>query len=131
MNDVAVQIRFGILCDDIRREDNGKLLLIGVYDADVRVPQLPTALVARLVVGVDIQKPLVPAELEVVVSLDDARVLTGKGKITLDRGRAMIPLPQMRLPIEHDGVLQFKIKLTPSDPWVVAWDGPVSLQSSS
>lgn len=32
---------YSILCDDVRREDNGKLFLIGVYTPDVVVPQIP------------------------------------------------------------------------------------------
>jgi len=30
-----------IFCDDIRREDNGKELLIGVYSGSLQVPILP------------------------------------------------------------------------------------------
>jgi len=32
------------MCDDIRREDNGKLLLIGVYGQSIAVPQFPATL---------------------------------------------------------------------------------------
>lgn len=32
---------FTIMCDDVRREDNGKLIAIGVYMPDVLVPQIP------------------------------------------------------------------------------------------
>ena len=33
--------QYTILCDDIRREDNGKLIFLGVYLPDVVVPQIP------------------------------------------------------------------------------------------
>lgn len=33
-----------IVCDDIRREDNGKALLIGVYAGDILVPRFPAAM---------------------------------------------------------------------------------------
>jgi hypothetical protein len=33
---------FAIFCDDIRREDNGKELLIGVYSGSLQLPMLPT-----------------------------------------------------------------------------------------
>lgn len=33
-----------VFCDDIRREDNGKALLIGVYTEDLVVQKLPTQL---------------------------------------------------------------------------------------
>jgi hypothetical protein len=33
-----------LLCDDIRREVNGKAILIGVYSGDIIVPTVPTSL---------------------------------------------------------------------------------------
>lgn len=30
-----------IVCDDVRREDNGKEILIGVYSGDITLPRLP------------------------------------------------------------------------------------------
>jgi hypothetical protein len=30
-----------LVCDDVRREDNGKLIIIGVYTPDIRVAQIP------------------------------------------------------------------------------------------
>lgn len=33
-----------IICDDARREDNGKDILIGVYSGDIIVPSFPAAL---------------------------------------------------------------------------------------
>lgn len=35
------QLEYAILCDDVRREDNGKFLIIGVYVEDIRVPVFP------------------------------------------------------------------------------------------
>lgn len=32
---------YTLLCDDVRREDNGKLLLIGMYTPNILVPMLP------------------------------------------------------------------------------------------
>lgn len=37
---MAIEIRT-VFCDDIRHEDNGKLILIGVYTADLVPAQLP------------------------------------------------------------------------------------------
>ena len=35
--EMAITHKFTLMCDDVRREDNGKLLLIGVYqDTDPR-----------------------------------------------------------------------------------------------
>ena len=42
MNKQLFRLKDAILCDDIRREDNGKLFLIGVYSGDVQFAKLPS-----------------------------------------------------------------------------------------
>lgn len=37
---MAVTHRFTIICDDTRREDNGKLILLGMYVGTITVPHL-------------------------------------------------------------------------------------------
>jgi len=39
-----VSLKFSLICDEVRREDNGKLLIIGLYLPDIVVPQLPFVL---------------------------------------------------------------------------------------
>lgn len=39
---IEPDLQFSVLCDDIRREDNGKLMLIGLFEA-IRTPTLPCA----------------------------------------------------------------------------------------
>jgi hypothetical protein len=34
-------VRFAILCDDVRKEDNGKGMLIGVYSGQIVLPSVP------------------------------------------------------------------------------------------
>jgi hypothetical protein len=41
---LPIDIQAIILCDDVRREDNGKILVIGMYVGDVLIRQFPTAL---------------------------------------------------------------------------------------
>jgi len=38
---MAITEKYIIMCDDFRREDNGKLLLVGMYITDMTVPSLP------------------------------------------------------------------------------------------
>jgi hypothetical protein len=40
----SIQVHSLILCDDVRREESGKDILIGVYSGDILVPQFPAAL---------------------------------------------------------------------------------------
>jgi hypothetical protein len=41
---MAITARYIIVCDDFRREDNGKFILIGIYTPDMVVPQIPFAM---------------------------------------------------------------------------------------
>jgi hypothetical protein len=38
---MAFAEKYTILCDDVRREDNGKVMVIGIYFGTITVPQLP------------------------------------------------------------------------------------------
>jgi hypothetical protein len=39
-----ITVKHVVVCDDIRREDNGKEILIGVYSGGIIVPQFPVPL---------------------------------------------------------------------------------------
>jgi hypothetical protein len=41
---MAINHRYTIICDDIRQEINGKLMLIGVYTPNISIPQVPFVL---------------------------------------------------------------------------------------
>ena len=43
-NKPPVKLDYAILCDDIRKEDNGKMMLIGIYSGDILVPTFPSKL---------------------------------------------------------------------------------------
>jgi hypothetical protein len=40
-NSPRIDIKYVVVCDDIRREDNGKEILIGVYSGDILVGKFP------------------------------------------------------------------------------------------
>ena len=41
---MALHLKTTLLCDDIRQEDNGKFMIIGVYTPNMTVPQIPFVL---------------------------------------------------------------------------------------
>jgi hypothetical protein len=53
----------GIVCDDIRREDNGKEIIIGVYSGSIVVPQFPATLLLSLWVGLEAPRAQSPSPL--------------------------------------------------------------------
>jgi hypothetical protein len=44
MMESQLEIKSVVVCDDVRREENGKDILIGVYSSGILVPQLPATL---------------------------------------------------------------------------------------
>ena len=55
-----------VICDDIRRESNGKLILIGVYGSGIKVASLPSFVVMSLLLEV---QPTVVGDHELRVRL--------------------------------------------------------------
>jgi hypothetical protein len=107
----SVQFRYGIVCDDARREDNGKLLLVGVYAGNIIVPRFPATLLLCLVIAVDAAGPYeVPLELR--VKFDRRIIMTGKA--TLKSGRAGLSLAITKGLLLEDlqgpGMLAFQAK---------------------
>jgi hypothetical protein len=44
MSDAQFEVDAALICDDIRREDNGKAILIGVYAGDIVLSRLPATI---------------------------------------------------------------------------------------
>lgn len=76
---------FVVFCDEIRQENNGKLLLIGVYQEELIVPQLPA-----LVQGVNIAVLVTGPEEGMISSLairvyHDEKLIVESGPDAIDR----------------------------------------------
>jgi len=46
------KIEYAIVCDDVRREDNGKLIIIGAYASDILIPSRSANLRLTILVAV-------------------------------------------------------------------------------
>ena len=69
-----------ILCDDIRREDNGKLLLVGVYSGDIIPSSFPAFLSLRLYMMYD-AKRTDKHDLDILFCLDEHEVARLDGTV--------------------------------------------------
>jgi hypothetical protein len=107
-----VKVLFGIVCDEVRREDNGKLLLIGVYGDSIIVPALPASLVLSLALWVEGGRASeIPVEFRVM--LDEIELRKGKGHIKLASARPnWIAVPPFPIePISKEGTLYFQVSV--------------------
>ena len=46
------KIEYAIICDDVRREENGKMMIIGAYASDIGLPSYPARLRLCMVLGI-------------------------------------------------------------------------------
>jgi hypothetical protein len=115
-----MKFHFGIMCDEVRREDNGKLLLIGVYGSTIIAESLPATLVLSLVINVDAEGAKeAPAEFRIM--LDDATLKAGKGLLRFTSADPQF-LTVRSIPLENiasEGTLSFQIRLEGND-WITA-----------
>jgi hypothetical protein len=111
-----IKVRQVVVCDDIRREFNGKEILIGVYGSDIVVSNFPSPL--NLSFWVQFTAPEVAPEIPLEVRLmgdDELQFILLKAVIRIDRaGKGAIaigPLPTF-LQVPTNLRLQIKQKNT-------------------
>src|SRR5690348_11328478 len=78
-----LNIKFAALCDDVRREDNGKLLFIGIYGRNIVIRRTPANLTLRMAVWVDAPNSL-EGKLLFRCFVDDKKVSEGEGELRID-----------------------------------------------
>jgi hypothetical protein len=125
-----------ILCDQVRTENNGKLLLIGVYSDVIVVPRLPLPIQLTLAIEVRVvQTGTFKFSIDVTDPLGNHIVegLAGEGKYEGEDGRTTwfsFPLPPFVLSAEGPYVARIDFDGTPSrhDTFLVRKLVPTSVQ---
>lgn len=106
------KIEYAIVCDDVRREDNGKLIIIGAYASDIRVPSYPANLRLNILVAVR-------SETEHQVSVSIRVMRDGERILEMNRGLEItIPAQDISLfsisgllvSAEKDATLDFQVR---------------------
>ena len=116
-----------IFCDEIRREDNGKELLIGVYSGSLQVPILPTPIMLSIWVPFErsgVGK--VPIEFR-LLGPDDRMI--GYGTIELnfidaDYSLGSLPLRGLTAVLVRPGEIIFQIRQH-DESWITVRKLPV------
>jgi hypothetical protein len=98
---MAITQKYSIMCDDVRREDNGKMMLIGVYSPDITVPHVPVVLPS--LAFYQVYEHDRPAQLAVRIRL--SRMDTGA---SLQEGMGMMVVPK-----PGQGAAVFKLNNVP------------------
>jgi hypothetical protein len=109
-----IDIDFAFICDEVRREDNGKLIIIGVYTYDIIVLNFPVDLVLTIVVSLKVDEP-VETDFELRLSHDGKLINTGKGHFKLEKS-SITGIPKIPLQnISGPGELKFEMRFGDGD----------------
>lgn len=98
-----------IICDDVRREPNGKEILIGVYSGDILVPEVPTGLLLFVWINILANEPIdakgkirvqLPGSAKNAIEIDASFGAKNKGDV------ASVTIPNLPIQIDKEGILK-------------------------
>lgn len=117
-----------IVCDQVRREDNGKEILIGVYSSDILIPLFPATLLLAFWVQVSAQKAG-SYDIEFRIKVNGKLAAELSGKTAIKKGSAISSISTPQVPIEFRSIgtlgVEFREK---SKRWKTISTLPVSLK---
>ncbi len=114
----AAKIANAVVCEDVRTEQNGKQIIIGVYSGDIVVSNVPAFIPVMLWLQLD-DIGTEPEEYEFRGTVYRENFVSGKFKIatTLPNSRATISLGQFPLQVTKDGELSFDLRPAAGKRW--------------
>jgi hypothetical protein len=122
---MSLEIRAALVCDDVRREDNGKLILIGVYGKDIGVTDLPANLVLSLVVRFEASEAI-DEDLEFRYCLGEESKASQRGHLSLgEPGFYLLNVANAPIMnIAKEDILHFQWKRANAD-WQTVYSIPI------
>ena len=124
------KVRFGILCEDVRREDNGKLIFIGVYGSNVLVGGFPATIVFANPVWFELKEPY-EGVIWSQVLLDETKLTEAKGFARIGVGNPVMSIQPIPLEVPREGALSFQLKFSEDGDWQTAVTMPIKLNPSA
>lgn len=106
-----VKIDCAIVCDDVRREQNGKLIIIGVYGNDISVPSYPAALrLAVVLAGHSTGSGKIPMKLRILQDSDN--YIEAEGRMVFDvAGTGIFPMGSTVINVSKDTIIDIQIRV--------------------
>ena len=108
-----ISFKFAVVCDDIRREDNGKFMIIGAYAAELIVSEFPAPLVLSAFIPFEAEKKE-SFDLEFQVLIDGQRVYKASGRIEVVSGEPplidALPILRILMTLNGEGTIEFQAR---------------------
>jgi hypothetical protein len=129
-NERPIKVNYAVLCDDSRREDNGKVILIRVYGANILLPAFPINIVLALAVFSE-TKEIGPIRCEFRITQGLRRSELGKTTITFDQlGRTIFVIKPIPLVVLAPGPIEFLFRQRDAE-WEKIAEMPAILRPST
>lgn len=127
---MAITHKFTLMCDQVRKEDSGKWLLIGVFEDTIGIPVLP-APIAGLTFFMQLESDR-PGGWNAKIRLEHlesgTKVFEGLAMINFQRpGRWMVPMQTPGFQFTALGAYQFVVEIQGQEPNPIIHDFQVSL----
>src|SRR4051794_4058924 len=107
-----VRFETAIVCDDIRREDNGKEILIGVYSGDITVATFPANLRLFFWISTFVEEGGEQVVNMRVLGPGDVQLIKGEFRIQVSAfpSEGSLPVGPLLLQIQTEGKITLQIK---------------------
>jgi hypothetical protein len=123
---MALTANYILVCDDVRREDNGKFLILGLYTPDVIVPQIPFVMPV-LTFFANLESDRIGSfgfRLKIRHEESSTVIAEGMGMVTITLPRAMtiMPVKLGGIQLINHGLYSFSIEFENQDPLVTTFN---------
>ena len=111
---MAITHKYTIVCEQIRKEDNGKLILLGVYTPNIASPQLPFVLPSlTFFTCLESDKPGRWGLKFKLSHLESGKqIVEGMGELGFGQpGLAFVPIPVGAVQLQAVGVYTFSMQI--------------------
>lgn len=115
---MSIFIDSAILCDAVRREDNGKLIAIGVYSVDVGISIMPVSLSFTLLARVKaVRNGKSSVHVRMLLNKEVVSWVTGDLDENLPEYATWVPIPLPPFQVNSKGMLRAEFKSEEQD-WI-------------
>lgn len=105
-------IKHVTVCDEIRREDSGKFILIGVYGENIIVPRFPLDMTLAFFMSIIPHKEgEISCQWKITHDkFGDLTVTEGKMLVKQKEKESLVALRRVPLQVPEDGILSLKVR---------------------
>lgn len=124
------KVEYAIVCDLVRREDSGKLIIVGVYGDSILINEFPATFMLAVTLRIAPQR-VGTLGLDFRATMNTTEIVTGEANIEVENlDRAFVNLGPFPLGVTAPGNLRFEMR-EKSKRWTLLTEMTVALREPS